>query len=143
MPMTTYYAEFGMRDGKRVPITLFRRETPGDVKSDGAYSKDGSWPFTTALALWMKNLGASNHGIISTPVINATARAIYVASDDNGGTRVDLPLSQEELASWIGASREATVKALRTLREIGAITTGRRVVTIVDRAALTGVARRA
>jgi hypothetical protein len=55
--MTTYFAEFGMRDGKRVPITLFRRDIPGDVKSDGAYSKDGTWPFTTALALSMKNLG--------------------------------------------------------------------------------------
>jgi len=48
------------------------------------------------------------------------------------GLKVELPLSQEELASWCGASRESTVKALRTLREIGAITTGRRVVTLRD-----------
>ena len=48
------------------------------------------------------------------------------------GVKVELPLSQEELASWCGASRESTVKALRTLREIGAITTGRRVVTLHD-----------
>ena len=66
----------------------------------------------------------------------------FGAPDDDGGTRVELPLSQEELASWVGASREATVKALRTLREIGSITTGRRLVTIVDRAALLRVARR-
>jgi CRP-like cAMP-binding protein len=48
------------------------------------------------------------------------------------GVKVELPLSQEELASWCGASRESTVKALRTLREIGLITTGRRVVTLHD-----------
>lgn len=48
------------------------------------------------------------------------------------GVRVDLPLSQEELATWCGASREATAKALRTLREIRAIATGRRTVTITD-----------
>jgi CRP-like cAMP-binding protein len=48
------------------------------------------------------------------------------------GVKVELPLSQEELASWCGASRESTVKALRTLREVGAVTTGRRVVTLHD-----------
>jgi CRP/FNR family transcriptional regulator, cyclic AMP receptor protein len=48
------------------------------------------------------------------------------------GTRVDLPLSQEELATWCGSSREATAKALRTLREVGAIATGRRTVTLTD-----------
>ena len=48
------------------------------------------------------------------------------------GVKVELPLSQEELASWCGASREATVEALRTLREVGGITTGRRQVTLTD-----------
>ena len=48
------------------------------------------------------------------------------------GTRVELPLSQEELATWCGASREATAKALRTLREVGAIATARRTVTVTD-----------
>jgi CRP-like cAMP-binding protein len=48
------------------------------------------------------------------------------------GLKVELPLSQEELASWCGASRESTVKALRTLREVGALTTGRRQVTLTD-----------
>jgi CRP/FNR family cyclic AMP-dependent transcriptional regulator len=57
------------------------------------------------------------------------------------GVRVELPLSQEELASWCGASREATVKALRTLREVGGITTGRRMVTVHDRLALERHAR--
>jgi CRP-like cAMP-binding protein len=57
------------------------------------------------------------------------------------GIKVELPLSQEELASWCGASREATVKALRTLREVGGITTGRRVVTLHDREALERHAR--
>jgi CRP/FNR family cyclic AMP-dependent transcriptional regulator len=57
------------------------------------------------------------------------------------GVKVELPLSQEELASWCGASREATVKALRTLREVGGITTGRRVVTLHDRDALRRHAR--
>jgi CRP/FNR family transcriptional regulator, cyclic AMP receptor protein len=48
------------------------------------------------------------------------------------GVRIELPLSQEQLASWCGCSREATVKALRTLREVADITTGRRTITLRD-----------
>jgi CRP-like cAMP-binding protein len=54
----------------------------------------------------------------------------------DGDTVVALPLSQEELASWCAASRESTAKALRTLRDVGTITTGRRTVTIADAGAL-------
>jgi CRP-like cAMP-binding protein len=50
----------------------------------------------------------------------------------NGGVRVALPLSQDELAGWTGSSREAVSKALRTLRDRGLIETGRRRVTIHD-----------
>jgi CRP/FNR family transcriptional regulator, cyclic AMP receptor protein len=52
------------------------------------------------------------------------------------GIEVALPLSQEQLASWCGASREATVKALATLRTLGCISTGRRSVLIRDIEAL-------
>ncbi|MGO9906195.1 MAG: Crp/Fnr family transcriptional regulator [Solirubrobacteraceae bacterium] len=52
------------------------------------------------------------------------------------GIEVELPLSQEQLASWCGASREATVKALAALRSLGCIATGRRSVLIRDAQAL-------
>jgi CRP-like cAMP-binding protein len=52
------------------------------------------------------------------------------------GIEVELPLSQEQLASWCGASREATVKALAALRTLGCISTGRRTVVIRDQEAL-------
>lgn len=58
----------------------------------------------------------------------------------NGGLRVALPLSQDELAGWTGASREAVSKALRTLRDRGLIETGRRRVIIHD---LEGLKKRA
>ncbi len=53
-----------------------------------------------------------------------------------GGIAVDLPLSQEQLAGWCGASRESTVKALASLRTLGCITTGRHSVVITDVARL-------
>ncbi len=58
----------------------------------------------------------------------------------NGGVRVTLPLSQDELAGWTGASREAVSKSLRSLRDRGLIETGRRRVTIHD---MEGLRRRA
>ncbi len=47
-------------------------------------------------------------------------------------TQIQLDLTQEDLAGWIGATREATARSLRTLRESGCVLTGRGRVTIVD-----------
>jgi CRP/FNR family cyclic AMP-dependent transcriptional regulator len=52
------------------------------------------------------------------------------------GIEIELPLSQEELASWIGASREAVSKAFHILRSLRIVETGRRRVTILDLEAL-------
>jgi CRP/FNR family transcriptional regulator, cyclic AMP receptor protein len=52
------------------------------------------------------------------------------------GIRIELPISQEELAGWTGCSRETVTKALHALRELGWIETGRRAVVIRDIAAL-------
>lgn len=55
--------------------------------------------------------------------------------------RITLSLTQEELASWVGASREAVSKALRTLRAHGWVQTGRRSVIVHDLEALRRYAR--
>ena len=52
------------------------------------------------------------------------------------GIRIGLPLSQEELAGWTGASREAVSKALQTLRKVGWVLTERRRITVLDVEAL-------
>lgn len=52
------------------------------------------------------------------------------------GVEITLHLSQAELASWAGVSREAAVKALRILREEDVVHTGRRRMTVVDLARL-------
>jgi CRP-like cAMP-binding protein len=46
------------------------------------------------------------------------------------------PLSQEELAAWTGASREAVSKALQLLRSLRIVETGRRHVSVLDLDAL-------
>ena len=61
-------------------------------------------------------------------------------ADDGGSVRIDLPLTQEDLAGWVGASREATSRALQQMRGLGWVTTERRAITVHD---LDGLGRRA
>jgi CRP/FNR family transcriptional regulator, cyclic AMP receptor protein len=50
----------------------------------------------------------------------------------DGGVQIAMPLSQDELASWTGSSREAVSKALGALRSAGWIETSRLRVVIRD-----------
>jgi len=49
---------------------------------------------------------------------------------------IELPLSQEELAAWTGASREAVSKALQLLRSLRIVETRRRHLAVLDLQAL-------
>lgn len=62
------------------------------------------------------------------------------ADETSAGIHITVPLTQEELADWAGLSREATVKALRRLRERGWVTTAPRSITVTDEPALRGAA---
>ncbi len=55
---------------------------------------------------------------------------------DDQGVRISIAITQDELASWAGSSREAASKALRVLRRRGWIETGRRTVVVRSPAAL-------
>jgi CRP-like cAMP-binding protein len=55
---------------------------------------------------------------------------------EDGAVHITLPITQEDLASWIGASIEATARALRQLRQLGWITTGRRAIVVHDVSAM-------
>ena len=52
------------------------------------------------------------------------------------GVKIGLPFTQDELAGWTGASREAVSKALGVLRSAGEIRTGRMSVVVKDLDAL-------
>jgi CRP-like cAMP-binding protein len=53
-----------------------------------------------------------------------------------GGIRIELALTQGELASWTGATRETVSRALRMMRRLGWIETAKRRITVLDRDAL-------
>jgi CRP-like cAMP-binding protein len=51
---------------------------------------------------------------------------------DGDAVRIDLSLSQEELAAWTACSREAVSKALQAMRRMGWIETRRRGITVLN-----------
>lgn len=57
----------------------------------------------------------------------------------DAGTAIRLPVTQEDLGSWTASSRAGVAGALRTMRQLGWITTERRQITVLD---LDAVARR-
>jgi CRP/FNR family cyclic AMP-dependent transcriptional regulator len=62
------------------------------------------------------------------------ARTSGEASAD--GVLITLPLSQDELAAWTGASREAVARSLHLLRELGWVQTRRREIKVLNLDAL-------
>ena len=76
----------------------------------------------------------------SDTVVRVCTRLVELAErfgeERGNAVRITLPLSQQELAGWTGASREAVSKALHQLRRRGFIETARRGITVLDIAAL-------
>lgn len=52
------------------------------------------------------------------------------------GTRIELSLTQDELARWTGATRETVSRALRLMRQLGWVATDHRTITVLDADAL-------
>jgi len=78
--------------------------------------------------------------------LSRTCRALREFADRYGastadGLVVDVPLSQQELAAYVGLSREALVKALASLRSLGWVSTSGRRYRIIDEDALSDCAR--
>jgi CRP-like cAMP-binding protein len=51
-----------------------------------------------------------------------------------------IPITQTDLAEWLGASREATARVLSELRGLGAVTTARSLITVIDTPRLASLA---
>jgi CRP/FNR family cyclic AMP-dependent transcriptional regulator len=73
--------------------------------------------------------GADSVGRISARLLELAER---FGEPDAGGVAITLPLTQEELGSWCGCSREAVAKGLQTLRSLGLIETARRRIVVHD-----------
>lgn len=67
-------------------------------------------------------------------------RLVELAADDGAKGRlsgpIELELTQDELASWTGTTRETVSRALRLMRQLGWVSTGHRTITVLEPAAL-------
>lgn len=82
----------------------------------------------------------------NTAISRVASRVVELAEStpaEDDGTVVLTTLTQQELANWIGLSRERVAQALRDLRTLGWIDTSRRSVTVLDLPALEEAARAA
>jgi CRP/FNR family transcriptional regulator, cyclic AMP receptor protein len=95
----------------------------------------------TVLLRWViRRLWTSDHRRIefgSLDVSHRLARYFLELADrpgrpEAGSIDVDIPLTQDELASLISASRDSVVRALTTLRARGLVATARRRIAITD-----------
>lgn len=73
--------------------------------------------------------------------VGRVAKRLLDLAADHGtattnGTRIDLSLTQDDLASWTGATRETVSRAMRLMRRLGWISTGNRSITVLDAAAM-------
>jgi CRP-like cAMP-binding protein len=73
--------------------------------------------------------------------VGRIAARLLALADDYGisvkdGTRIELPLTQDELASWTGATRETVSRALTMMRRLGWVASESRRITVLDRDAL-------
>jgi CRP/FNR family cyclic AMP-dependent transcriptional regulator len=89
----------------------------------------------------LRHADAQQTQFMTHDVVGRLARRLVELCDRFGvhgerGIEIELPFSQEELASWIGASREAVSKAFQLLRSLGIVETGRLRVTVLDYEAL-------
>src|SRR3954452_9298116 len=57
-------------------------------------------------------------------------------TEDGAGIEIGLALTQDELAAWVGESREAVAKAMALLRTLGWVQTERRRILVLDLTAL-------
>ena len=83
-----------------------------------------------------KRIEFGAHSTTVRVAIRLVELAVRFGERTPDGVRVTVPLSQDELAGWTGASREAVSKALGLLRGYGWITTGRRQIIVHDLEAL-------
>ena len=90
------------------------------------------------LRVTIQKLKASGRRRVDSAALDAPHRlARYLvelseSGTDRSATEIDIPLTQEEVATLIATSRESVVRALASLRSRGLVTTARRRITIRD-----------
>jgi CRP-like cAMP-binding protein len=99
-------------------------------------------PYANALVMGqlterLRSSDDERRALASATVLERLAGCLVELADrtgrsEGGAVAIRLPLSQNEIAAAVGATREAVAKALRLLRDEGLVTTGPRTITVAD-----------
>ena len=103
----------------------------------------------SVLQVMASHMRRTTERIAARSTENNTARVAHLLIElstrfgrfDSADKPVVLPITQDELAMWVGSTREAASRSLGQLRATGNVTSGRGTITIVDVIALQKHAR--
>ena len=104
----------------RATLALLRYTITGYVRADRRRTEAGTLDAAHRLGSVLLELAHADRHI----------------DDDHAPVELGIPISQEEIAGLISASRQSVARALTTLRQRGFIATGRRSITVRDVAGL-------
>lgn len=100
------------------------------------------------LQLMATHMRRTTERVAARATENSTARVAHLLVElaarfgrFDGTQPVVLPITHDELAMWVGSTREAASRSLALLRATGTVTSGRGNITVVDVAALEQHAR--
>ena len=126
-----------------VTARLARRHVLAAVDRDGDVAREILSRFTGQLRSTTRDVLALATGdsvtLIAARLAELVSGPMFAAlrsTDGRGVIVVEMPISQQELASWAGVSHRSAASALQELRTAGVITTGRLHVEVLDPAAL-------
>lgn len=126
-----------------VTTRLGRHHVLDAVDAAGGVARDVLMRFTGQLRSTTRDLLALTTGdsvtLIAARLTELVADPMFAAlrsTDRRGVVVVDMPISQQDLASWAGVSHRSAAGALQELRTAGLITTGRLHIEVLDPAAL-------
>ena len=92
-----------------------------------------AWRFRDSTVKRLQFAASDTLGRLASRILELSDR--YGVNTDEG-IEVRMPISQDELASWTGASRAAAAQGLQTLRELGWLSTDRGRLVVRDAQAL-------
>jgi CRP/FNR family transcriptional regulator, cyclic AMP receptor protein len=93
------------------------------------------------LAAYLRSANERVSASVADDTVTRAARQLLelthrYAEHHSAGARVELSITQDELAAWIGTTRESAARALARFRDAGCVTTRRGHVVITDIARL-------
>jgi CRP-like cAMP-binding protein len=105
--------------------------------ADRAFHRTMAWRSRESDDSLRERAGSSGAQRLASRLLDLAA---WCGEDTAGGTALTVPLSQAELASWIGVTRATVTRALQQWRRRGLVTTGHGQMIIADAPGLQRVA---